>query len=123
MSTKISLVLLAFLFIMMGLVYISCESPVDSGPMYRGMIQGWVYDDSTKEYLTGVKVFANEILDTVYTNDSGRFYIDKISMPRSEYGYNLIFKRFGYNDFNEFVFIKSDVLFIIDSVLMKKSKN
>lgn len=121
MSKKISLLLFAFLFVMMGLVYYSCESSVDNGPMYKGMIQGWVYDDSTKEYLAGVRICANEIPDTVYTNDSGRFHFDKISMPRSEYGYNLIFKRFGYIDFNEPVLIKSDVLFIIDSVLMKKT--
>ena len=122
MSKKISLLLFAFLFVMLGFVFYSCENSVNSDPMYKGMIHGWVYDDSTKEYLGGVKVFANEIMDTVYTNDSGRFHFDKISMPRSEYGYNLVFKRALYFDTTKYVLIKSDILYTIDSVFMKKSK-
>ena len=120
MSTKISLILITFLILAMGLVYYSCDSPVSGEPMYKGMIKGWVYDDSTHYPLSGVKVWADGIPDTLNTDANGMFNYTKISMPRGEFSYYLIFQKSGYADKSYYTYVKSDTETKIDSVYMKK---
>ena len=121
MKAKYNLILLLISIITMCLVYCSCDNSVSNEPMYKGMIQGWVYEDSTKIPLSGVKVWADGISDTLNTNDSGRFHYTKISMPRGEFTYYLIFQKIGYIDKSYTIFIKSDREGIIDSVFMRKT--
>lgn len=120
MKTKYNLILLLIPIITMSLVYYSCDNPTDGNPVYKGMIQGWVYDDSTRLPISYVKVWADGILDTLYTNDSGRFHYTKISMPRGEFYYSLIFQKTGYADKSLSVYVKSDLESKVDSVLMVK---
>lgn len=107
----------------MCLVYWSCDNPVNGDPMYKGMIQGWVYGDSSRLPLIDVKVWADGIPDTLYTNDSGRFHFTKISMPRGEFYYYLIFQKAGYNDKTVQAIMKSDIETRFDSLFMRKTVN
>lgn len=121
MKKAINLGLAAFLLAVMGIVYYSCDNPAGGDPTYKGIIKGWVYDDSTKAPLPGVKVWADGIPDTLATDAEGMFNYKTISMPRGDFTYYLIFQRGGYNDKSVKALIKSDVEYRIDSVLMKKS--
>ena len=121
MRTKYNLILLLIPIIMICLIYYSCDNPTNGDPVYKGMIQGWVYDDSTRLPLSYVKVWTDGIPDTLYTNDSGRFHYTKISMPRGEWTYNLNFKKTGYKDTTATAIMKSDIETRIDSVFMKKT--
>lgn len=121
MRAAINFVLLVFLVMVMGMVYYSCENTTGADPTYLGKIQGWVYEDSTKLPLSGVKVWADGIPDTLYTNDSGRFHYTRIVMPRGEFNYFLIFQKSGYIDKSMMVYVKSDLESKVDSVFMKKT--
>ncbi|MCX6158540.1 MAG: hypothetical protein NTY74_11240 [Ignavibacteriae bacterium] len=121
MKTKYNLILLLIPVITMCLVYYSCDNPTNGDPAYKGMIQGWVYDDSIRLPLSYVKVWADGIPDTLYTNDSGRFHFTKISMPRGEFNYYLIFQKSGYIDKSYFIYVKSDIESKIDSVFLKRT--
>ena len=89
--------------------------------MYKGQVQGWVYDDSLKSPLSTVKVYANEIPDTMYTNDSGRFYFSRIDMPRSEHNYYFNFQRYGYENKQVSVLLNNVNVVRIDSILLHKT--
>ena len=116
MKSIVHFVLIVFVAVSLAFVYYSCENSVNNDPVYPGNILGWVYADSTKLALLGVKVWADGIPDTLYTNDSGKFHYEKINMPRGEFNYYLIFQKAGYADKSYSVFCKSDVESRIDSV-------
>ena len=121
MRAKINIIFLLTLIASMGMIYYSCENTTSADPVYPGKIRGWVYDDSTKFSLASVKVWADGIPDTLYTNDSGRFHFININMPRGEFTYNLIFQKPGYADKSYSIYCKSDTESRIDSVFMRKT--
>jgi len=121
MRAKINIIFLVTLSISMGIILYSCDNSVSGDPTYRGMIKGWVYDDSTKLPISQVKVWADGIPDTLYTDLAGNFRYTKISMPRGEFVYYLIFQKSGYADKSYSIYCKSDIESIIDSVFMRKT--
>jgi hypothetical protein len=119
MRVKLNLVLLLFLMAIMGTVYYSCQN-VASGESYNGMVKGWVYDGTNKAPVEGVKVYAGEIPDTMYTDATGMFYYPKISMPRIDYSYNFVCKKSGYLDTTYNLLIRAEVLYTKDSILLRR---
>jgi hypothetical protein len=120
MRVKSNLVLLLFLMSIMGTVYYSCQN-VASGESYNGMVKGWVYDGTNKAPVEGVKVYAGEIPDTMYTDATGMFYYPKISMPRIDYTYNFVCKKSGYYDTTCSWQIRAEVLYSEDSIKLRRT--
>jgi hypothetical protein len=118
MNAKYNIILQFVPIIVICIVCVSCDNPTNGDPVYKGMIKGWVYDDSTKIPVNGVKVWADGIPDTLNTDLSGMFHYTKIDMPRGEFIYNLVFQRFEYADKSYSVYVKSDVETTIDSVFL-----
>jgi hypothetical protein len=120
MRVKLNLVLLLLLMSIMGTVYYSCQN-IASGESYTGMVKGWVYDGTNKAPVEGVRVFAGEIPDTMYTDATGMFYFPKISMPRIDYIYNFVCKKSGYHDTTYSLPIRAEVLYTMDSILLRRT--
>lgn len=120
MKARLFFLVSVFMIFIIAILFYSCENSTSTDPVYPGNILGWVYEDSTKLPLSGVKVWADGIPDTLYTNDSGKFHYEKISMPRGEWTYYLIFQKAGYADKSYSVFCKSDTETKIDSMFMKR---
>jgi hypothetical protein len=121
MRAKIIFILMDFLLLCVTMVFYSCENPEGGDPVYKGMFQGSIYDDSTRLPLSGVKVWADGITDTLTTNDSGKFHFTKITMPKGEFNYYFIFQKTGYNDKTITQLLNSNVLVTIDTLLMKRA--
>ncbi|MDD5362965.1 MAG: hypothetical protein PHN88_12580 [Ignavibacteria bacterium] len=113
---KINLVLLTLVLIFSALSIFSCDVASNSETTYKGTIQGWVYDDSTKAPVYSAKVVSDGISDTIYTDLVGMFKFSNFTMPRGEYNYIITTFKTGYDSCVTYVTAKSDETTKIDSV-------
>jgi hypothetical protein len=106
--------------ILMIALFASCQN-VEENTTYPAELQGWVYDDSTRKPVPAVLVTGKDFIINAYTNDSGRFYVARIEMPRDETNEIIICTKTGYDTAKATVYLRAQQLNTIDTVLIKKS--
>jgi hypothetical protein len=106
-------------FIILFALIASCQN-VETETTYPAEVQGWVYDDSTRQPVTAVHISVIGYSVSAYTGDSGKFYIEKIEMPRDQSTETFVCTKTGYiNDTNSVV-LSAFKLNTIDTILIKK---
>ena len=107
-------------FIILFALIASCQN-VETNTVYPAELQGWVYDDSTRQPVPAVLVTGKDFIINAYTNDSGRFYVARIEMPRDETSEIVTCAKPGYDTAKATVYLRSYQLSTIDTILIKKS--
>lgn len=102
--------------------FFSCDQASNVETVYKGSIQGVVYDSTQHAPVINVKNYANDIPDTVYSDAAGVFIFRNISMPRSEKYYTIVTTKPGYDTVRSSIMAKSDETRYLDTVYLAQTK-
>ena len=95
------------LVVTIGLINISCQNPAQSeyDPSH---LKGFIRDAGTQAGIDSVTVTISDLNLSGVTNSNGYFQFLNISMPRDQFGTNLIATKNGYNQGNFSLVLRSD---------------